>query len=74
MRALPYTLLRDHPYPLRAAGWITANRDGWRQYCLVQVWLAVVVCVSGFYALHCVFRFLFVLMEDRRCLYGLNRS
>ena len=24
--------------------------------------------------LDCVFRFSFVLMEDRRCLYGLNRS
>ena len=36
----------------------------------VQFWLAVVVCVSEFLCLDCVFRFSFVLMEDRRCLLG----
>ena len=52
---------------------ITADREGGGQYSLVQVWLAVVACDSRFYVLYCVFRFLFVLMEDRRCLFGLNR-
>ena len=40
----------------------------------MQVGLAGGVCVSGFFAGHCVFRFSFVLMEDRRCLLGRNPS
>ena len=40
----------------------------------MQFQLAGVACVSEFYVGHRIARFLFVLMEDRRCLYGLNRS
>ena len=35
----------------------------------MQFWLAGIVCVSGFFGWAFVFRFSFVLMENRRCLY-----
>ena len=44
-----------------------------QRFSTVQIWLAVGVCDSEFFVWHCIFRFSFVLMEDRRCLFGLNR-
>ena len=48
--SLPLQHLSTHPGESAAAGLIAADREGLGQYSLVQVWLAGVVCDSGFFA------------------------